>query len=176
MAADMAVRSALALVLAIGAVLGGSGGAGASGSPIAAKEVRACMNQHQLALAHAVIRRSSTTTFAFCDWPPPPYADPTGYTAIRVATVDGPGADSASGDNLAYRITSTCRLYRLAYSFGKQGAYSHLKPFLARPGLITRIDQPAKIWRGALPFYPSRGEVVVLTTYDYGLDSAACVR
>jgi hypothetical protein len=76
---------------------------------------------------------SVQTAFASCDWPPPPGADPDGYRAITVTTVDGPCEDTRSCLPSAHGRT-------WGYSpSGSAVSYSRRSP----EGLI-------------LPFYPSR--------------------
>jgi hypothetical protein len=117
------------------------------------------------------------TVFANCDWPPPGYADQTGYSEIRIAATDGvSNASEAAGDGLADRIVSTCSTLSLAYTFGAQGAETHYPPFTARPGdFVTPTGEPWTGDRRQLRFYPGRNEVVVLRNDKSLLDVATCV-
>jgi hypothetical protein len=44
-------------------------------------------------------------TFSAWAWPPPPSADPDGYTRIVATAAQGPGQSNASGTNVVDRIT-----------------------------------------------------------------------
>jgi hypothetical protein len=156
-------------------LLAGPGLAPAASTPSA--RVRTCMAGHLLDYPHAIIHTSTTVTlFASCDWPPPSYADPTGYSLITVATVAGPGSTNASGEDYADRINSTCSAVELAYKYGSPGAYFPQPAFEAKPGAI--LIGPGQAWKGKprqLPFSRSPGEVVYLHNANYVLESAACV-
>ena len=69
-----------------------------------ATQVRECMTQHQVGEAETVTtlpprtnEDGSTeyvTLYKKCVWPPPSWANPDGYSEIRVTDTDGPGAAS----------------------------------------------------------------------------------
>lgn len=124
----------------------------------------------------------SQSTYATCDWPPPPGAFPDGYRAITVTTVDGPGEYEATSSNYADRVESRCKALELDYLFGSMGSFEHLRPIRGRPGQTLRHNGSA--WRpGAagegeqrtLPFYPARDELVVLHNGKNVLEDVRCV-
>jgi hypothetical protein len=145
---------------------------------IAADQVRACEIQHGMSSQHVSVKVApSLSIFENCNWPPPSYADQTGYSEIRVVdTIGVPYGSEAEGDDLADRITSTCSTLRLSYTFASQGGEVHLQPFTAHPGdLMTPYGQQ---WTGnpsTLTFYPARDEVVVLHNDKDELDEATCM-
>jgi hypothetical protein len=132
------------LVALIGAglfVAGRDGGAGSTDSaspkivvPPArgGAEVRACMAQHQMSRARAVVRsteatrsvpppelagteegeKDAVTVFKRCDWPPGPGADSDGYSEIKAVETFGPGESEASDANVADIIKSDCSVLK----------------------------------------------------------------
>ena len=146
------------------------GAVGGSVQTLAGAQVAACEKQHHLTQAHqqGTIRTSETgrtTSFLACSWPPPPGADADGFSLIKVADVQGPGADEASGTTRADRISGPCRAVVLSYEYGSQGGGEHVPPFRVTPGTVTDLATPGRKWAGDpanLSFYPLRDEVVVL--------------
>ncbi len=114
--------------------------------------------------------------FKFCQWPPPAYSDPDGYSEISYSSGKGPGDYEASGVTTADRLHTTCKKLKLFYSFGAQGHSEHLAPFTVRVETVVELGGGAYNGReGPLDFYPDRNEVVVLLNDRYSLDKAECV-
>ena len=172
-------------LLAIGSTACGGGltrpGAAPSGARtsdpavIAAAMVQRCEAAHGLAQARVTVQAATGLTFASCEWPPGPGADPDGFTAIRVDEVKGPGGYEATGTDFAYVIHSPCPSIEASFSFGSQGAFSHSPPYTVRVGSIVTVD--GKPWTGdsrTLGFYPARNDIVILHNLKNVLDSATC--
>jgi hypothetical protein len=115
-------------------------------------------------------------TFSACAWPPPPSADPDGYTRIVATAAQGPGQSNASGTNVVDRITGPCSAFSLSYSFGSQGSDMHLSPIIVRTDSVVQVEDPGTAFAGQLPFFPARGESDVVHNSNYTLDAATCVR
>ncbi len=154
-----------------------------SSAALAAEQVRACMQQHGLSEAHAVLKNRSTsdqssgeiTIFAECNWPPPSYSAPDGYSEIKVIATGGPGLSEAEGDTEVDRFLPTCDQIKLSYSFANQN-FVQLPAFVAKGGsIVTPEGQP---WPGAalsLNILFERGEVDVVRNLSYILDEVECV-
>lgn len=185
--ASWAVPAALTLLVAMG------GGAWkvwtwwSDRSVQAAEQVRACQKQHGLSKPHDFQQHNYSSKhyrrtgifakrlFLACEWPPPDYAEPDGYSEIMVLVEDGPFFDEASGANTLDRIQPTCEEVEVSYSIGAQGEYEHLKPYKVQVGDVVEAYN-GKTWNGPAPFdYPGRDEVVVLRNSKIGLDSVRCV-
>lgn len=131
----------------------------------------------------------------FCNWPPPTYAAPDGYSEIQVETYLTVDAEPPRSDQvapIADRIISTCDIVELGYSFGIQGihgfhdkihiptnTFEHLSNIL-NAGKYNEIQKDRygnSIFTGFfIGFYPKRNEIVLLhNDYDF-FDSAECVK
>lgn len=142
----------------------------------AARQVQSCMSAHGMATAHVKLESTSGAVFEYCDWPPGPGSDPTGFAVIQVSTRAGPGQSEASDASDADYIDSTCHRLRLSYDFGSQGAYQPLPAFDVAPGTVTSEDHPGQAWDGTSVYpYPTQGEVVYLHNDNQTIDSAICV-
>jgi hypothetical protein len=118
--------------------------------------------------------------FRSCTWPRSRYADLDGYFEINVTTVDGPGDSEASGTNRADRISARCPQLRVAYGFGHMGDYKNLAPFVMTADTIATAygehwTRPDGNVSGYLPFYPDRGEFVVLHNDNDVISIAECM-
>jgi hypothetical protein len=155
----------------------------------AAERVQACEMQHGMKTASEKAESSETirgnggpdqfvehTAFRSCAWPRSQYADGDGYLEIKVQTVQGPGESEASGTDDADRITAPCQQLIVAYQMGHMGAYENESPItITADTLVTSYGEPWKNENGALPFYPDRGEFVVLHNGHHVIQSARCV-
>ena len=116
--------------------------------------------------------------FLACEWPPPAYANPDGFSEINVAQVTGPGDYEATDATLTDRISlpPDCVNAEVAYTFGAQGDLEHLAPFILRPGDIRGAlgEFEADEWENKLDFYPDRNEAVVLHNANVALDYVRC--
>jgi hypothetical protein len=143
----------------------------------AAERVQACQAQHGMRRSFEARQHSPEVTyFMSCSWPKERYADADGYLEIRVEVADGPGDSNASGENYADRITAPCPKIQVSYSFGSQGHSEHGSPFSVNADAI--VDVEGEAWtksRADLPFYPERGEIVVLHNGRHGLDAVSCL-
>jgi hypothetical protein len=143
---------------------------------VVADQVRRCMQQHALPEAHAVLRSDDSMVFAECNWPPQSYSEVDGYSEIGVTTVAGPGLSEAEGSTDVDRIVAPCSQVKLSYSFGSQGTFEHLPPFVVEAGsIVTPEGNP---WPGearTLNFYFERGEIDVVRNLSYILDQAECM-
>lgn len=158
----------------------------------AAERVQACEVQHSMKVASEKNESDETIparfsgdqdhyvehiVFRSCAWPRSRYTDPDGYLEIKITSVDGPGDSEASGTNVADRILAPCPRLRLAYQFGSQGAYENLAPFImAADTVATAYGERWTRPNGSdpLPFYPERGEFVVLHNDKHGISTAEC--
>ena len=166
----------------------------------AANQVSICMKQHNLPKAHFIAEYLaesdntnilSTSYFYYCDWPAPPYADPDGYTEIKVEIVPGPdySFDKPMIELEALtiaRIYSSCNELKLGYEYYRQGVGGPLIPFTAYPDTI--VDTRGKPWvfsdetlsfgvAGYLGFSPTRNELIVISGLgDNELDLVECIR
>jgi hypothetical protein len=115
--------------------------------------------------------------FKVCQWPPPTYAQADGYSDVTVTGDRGPGTYEATDANYADRIVASCKDLQLAYSYQNMGVDEHQPPFAVSSGaVVTVLGKPWVTNSPApLPFYPNRGDVVVLRNSKYRLDFALCV-
>ena len=116
--------------------------------------------------------------FQRCEWPPPPFADPDGYSDVIYRSTTGPGEGGYTGADSADRLkAASCERLKLAYSFGSQGHYAHEAPFDARVGTVVWAHDGTEYADefGPIPFYPGRDELVVLRNGRREIDSAECV-
>ena len=151
---------------------------------VSAAQVAACEQQHGLTQARrAGPTRTSdtgmTVPFRACEWPPPPGADPDGFSLTTLSDVPGPGTYEATGTTRADRISTPCEELLLSYDYGHQGYSQHQPAFRAAPGTVTDLELRGKQWTGdraTLSFYPARDEVVVLHNSHYVLADARCAR
>lgn len=150
----------------------------ASNEIVAAERVARCVEVHHMSSSRQVVKEPNSlpTAVLSCEWPRPAWADPDGYTEIRVESVDRPGFSEASTASRVDRIHGPCHVFELAYDFGKQGGFEHLKPFQAKLGDV-RHGGDGNRYEGDLsdlPAYPDRDEVDVFLNYSYSLASARC--
>jgi hypothetical protein len=155
-----------------------------SSQALAADQVRICMQQHGLSESRAVLNSranvdqipGNATIFAECTWPPKSYSGEDGYSEIRFITQGGPGLSEVDGSTQVDRFFSPCQQLNISYSFGNQGNYEHLPPFVVKAdSLVTPDGDP---WQGetqSLDFYPERGEIDVIRNLSYILDKVECV-
>jgi hypothetical protein len=144
-----------------------------------AEKVSNCQRHHKMSRQHQVDGAGTgTVSFKTCTWPPSSITDADGYSEILVNEDEGPGDSAASGVNLAHRITGPCQRFTLTYDYGHMGDSRHLKSFDAWPGSIMVVGyNGGEEWDGdqsTIPFYPSRDEVVVLTSGNYVISNAQC--
>jgi hypothetical protein len=158
-------------------------GTSQSSAALAAEQVRACMQQHGLSEAHAVLQNRSTpdpnsgetTIFAECNWPPPSYSAPDGYSEIKVITISGPGLSEAEGATDVDRFLPPCDQIKISYSFAHQN-FEQLPPFVAKGGSIVMPE--GNPWPGdrlSLNIIFERREVDVVRNLSYILDEVECV-
>jgi hypothetical protein len=159
----------------------------------AAERVQACEQHHGMKTAFEKIETPAKiissgsaeempefeyhTNFHYCAWPPAKYSDGDGYLEINVTTVNGPGEGEASGTDDADRITAPCPQVITTYQFGHMGDYENLAPFTVSANAVLTVE--GKPWvrtqdERELPFYPETGEMVVLRSGHYGLESVRC--
>ena len=151
---------------------------------VAAAQVAACEQQHGLTQARRAGPTQASDTgmtvpFRACEWPPPPGADPDGFSVITLSDVPGPGTYEATGTTRADRISGPCEELLLSYDYGHQGYSQHQPAFRAAPGTVTDLELRGKQWTGdraTLSFYPARDEVVVLHNSHFVLADARCAR
>jgi hypothetical protein len=157
--------------------------------------VRACMAQHQMSRARTIVRtvvpsrsaqppemaaegepRDEITIFERCDWPPPAWADPDGYSEIAVVATSGPIPYEASDASRADLIKSNCSVLRVRYSYVGMGNQRSEPPITSKPdNVIYWFD--GRRWRGEeLPFLYERDELVVLRNTKARLDDVRCVK
>jgi hypothetical protein len=113
-----------------------------------------------------------------CAWPRSRYADLDGYIEIKINSVDGHGDSEASGTNRADRISAPCPRLKVAYQFGHMGDYENLTPFIMTADTVaTAYGERWTRQNGSdsLPFYPERGEFVVLHNGNDLISIAACM-
>jgi hypothetical protein len=160
-----------------------------SPSEEAAERVQACEERH--GMKQAVEKAESNETipastgadeeivlhidFRSCSWPAASFADGDGFLQIRVRDVRGPGEYEATGITEADRFTAPCSHLLVSYGFGHMGEFSSEKPFRIDADTVI-VRETQETWKndGHLPFYPDRGEFVVLHNSHYSLQSAAC--
>lgn len=156
----------------------------AQAQAVAATEVRTCMRMHSLSTATQQVSNPSDTSgtgtiFASCHWPPRSWAGQDGYSEIVVRTISDSERSEASGSNDADFIKSSCRVLKVVYDFGDQGAYSFNSPIYPRNGTVWFDGHQVSGARARsllAPFpYPWRDEVVYLRNDDLGLYSVGCV-
>jgi len=160
-----------------------------------AEQVRTCMDQHQMNsardkrevetagdtyLGEEVYRR---TTFRFCDWPRPGYAEADGYSQIEVIVTPGPGDSEATDATNLDRILTTCPAISVTYQFGLQGSSEFVGPYTLRPGDVVE-PFTGKAWVPQAPAdgeepmvvypYPQSEEVIVVRNDHIVLDKASC--
>ena len=160
----------------------------------AAERVQACEERHGMKTAFERIEGPQKVTpsnspdditntfefhtdFHYCIWPPTKYSDGDGYLEIKVVDVNGPGDSDASGTDDADRITAPCPQVIATYQYGHMGDYKNLEPITVDANAIVTTD--GKPWvkkesEAPLPFYPETGEMVVLRSGHYGLESVRC--
>jgi hypothetical protein len=148
----------------------------------AAEQVRACMSQHGLSQAYTVRRREDGSTpyylqLAQCNWPPPTYAGPDGYSEINVTQQAGPGEANVEF-NMAYVISAPCSTVSVSLSFHKFNAANRFPPFIAKHSTIVDptgdiLDQSDEANRP--PFFPERDDIVILTHGGTAVDEVKCI-
>jgi hypothetical protein len=165
----------LLLVAALPALLGpGRGYHAISLLPASASErVAACERAHHIGGATAWRRGPATTVFASCSWPARAGAEDDGYVEIISSQDSGPGLDESSGLDQADRITGPCAKYQLIYRYFAQGETDRVG-LIAQRGIVTSVYPNAPTAVGPLPFDPQPGELDVLRSGRYTLDTATC--
>jgi hypothetical protein len=139
-----------------------------------AEQIRACLQAHGLSNAQDEFEEDSARVFAFCEWPPPEYAQGDGYSEIRLETGPGPYATEASSGNRVDRMRATCNQIEVRYGFGKMGEFERLEPFTVSAGAV--VDYMGREWTREAPYpYPEADEVVVVRNSSYLLESVRCV-
>jgi hypothetical protein len=122
--------------------------------------------------------------FAWCDSPPPSWAQADGYTEITVTRLQGLDREAAGVDR-AYRIKAPCEKLKIAFT-GIHQAIEPLKPFVTKVGsLVTYDGHP---WgSGPTAYYkkddnfirnafgPRRNEVVVMSSSQLTFDEVKCL-
>jgi hypothetical protein len=161
----------------------------------AAERVQACEVQHGMKTASEKTVSEETIRatysgdqdqyvqhiiFRSCAWPRSLYGDLDGYFEIKIESVEGPGDSEASGTNRADRISAPCPRLRVAYQFGHMGDYKSLNPFIMSADTVAtaygeRWTRPNGNVSGYLPFYPERGEFVVLHNDNDAISIAECL-
>ena len=144
---------------------------------VKAEMVEKCKRRHQISRASEVTKRTVKAReswasdyeviekFQSCQWPPPGYADPDGYSEITYSESKGPGECEADGTSRADRFKTSCKRLKLAYTFASQGAQERLEPFVAEVGSVVEVGGHKYDNRtGPLDFYPGRNELVVLAS------------
>ena len=158
-------------------------------------EVRACAAQHQMSRARETIHtveqarsappyttsegevvKDDVTIFKRCDWPPPDWADPDGYSEIRATSTFGPQQGSSTDADYADIIKSSCSLLEVSYSTVAQGYQDAHRPAVHKPNTV--VYWYGKRWPSGkgLPFIYERDELVVLRNERTRLDSVRCVK
>jgi hypothetical protein len=181
----------IGLVGVIGAaVLIRNGGEAQTGT-----EVRACMAQYQMSQAKQTVRtvkpmradpdlitpepvevKDEVTVVKRCDWPPPAWAHPDGYSEIRVVATLGPLPGSSTDADYADIIKSSCTLLEVNYSTIAQGYQTGHRPTTYKPHTV--VYWHGKKWPDGepLPFIYERDELVVLRNERTRLDNVQCVK
>ena len=144
-----------------------------------AREVRACMKTHHLRMAEQTVSRSrSVELFQSCQWPLHPWSQQDGYSEIVVRTMSDSERSEASDSNDADYIKSSCRVLKVVYDFGDQGAFSFDPPTYPRNGSVWFDGHQVTGSRARSllnPFgYPARNEVVELRNDNERLISVTC--
>ncbi len=206
---------ALAIAAAVVGILSGGGGAGASSGGGAGTKLAheaACERTHGMTSSQVArqprpgeshFTKSDVTppyggqleflqtSYASCNWPPPPGADTDGYRTIIVTLTNGPGQSDGSGRDFADVIEFRCGHLQLTYNEAMMGNQEQWQPFTAAPGDIwapapaSGTAAPLRFVKvgelGApseqglqLPFYPETGDVVVLHGQQQ-LQSVSCL-
>jgi hypothetical protein len=159
-------------------------------------EVRACMAQHHMPEAEHPVRtvaamradpefispepagkvKDDVTILKRCDWPPPAWADPDGYSEIKVVATLGPLPGGSSDADYADIIKSSCTLLEVSYSTVAQGYQTAHRPTRYKPHTV--VYWYGKKWPDGeqLPFIYERDELVVLRNERTRLDSVRCVK
>jgi hypothetical protein len=155
-----------------------------SSQALAADQVRICMQQHGLSESRAVLNSTvnvdqiseNGTIYAECTWPLQSYSGADGYSEIRLITQDGPGLSEVEGLTQVDRFFAPCHQVKISYSFGNQGNYQHLAPFVVKEDTIVTAE--GNPWQGemqSLDFYPERGEIDIVRNLSYTLDQVECI-
>lgn len=179
-------RSLWLLIAAAAAMAGCSREGNSKQTPVSAEtaagQVRACMVQHGLSMAHEVTWDGERLSkLSFCDWPPPPWAQADGFHVITIAYAEGTEDYEASGRTTAWRIRSPCRRLRVTVAYGSQGHSEVFPPFDAAPGQLVSArgkgfgDEEASLKR-KLSFYPGSDELVVLSNGKHGPEMVTCAQ
>jgi hypothetical protein len=121
--------------------------------------------------------------FAWCDSPPPSWAQADGYTEITVTRLQGPQSGNAGYDR-AYRIKAPCEKLKIAFTVVQQGIAPQ-KPFVAKVGSLVGHDGhswgsgPTAIYKNDImirnAFGPRRDEVVVMSGGQLAFDEVKCL-
>lgn len=154
--------------------------------------VAACMTAHAMTRPKVIDRGEdvSSEVFRSCEWPPPSYADPDGYSEISHQRVPGPDYNR---DDITMavvkaahidRIQSPCTELEISYSFGRQGWHGYQPSFRVSPGSVVdprgdpfTFDEEA-IRLGNVVYFgfvPQRSEVLVISNYGWTLEQVSCV-
>lgn len=119
----------------------------------------------------------SESRYGSCVWPPPPGADESGFSAVRVVEHTIPGRSGADRYTSVQVIESRCTTLFLRYRFSNQGGIAQ-EPI--------RVDNDQIVWflDGRPELLPpemrdvvgwdSAGRLIVLAHFRYELVSARC--
>lgn len=160
----------------------------------AAERVQACEEHHGMKTANERVKgyqnvssnnESSNgqlefefhTDYRSCIWPRTQYSDGDGYLEIKVVEVNGVGDSEASGTDNADRITAPCPQIIATYQYGHMGEYRNLDPIRVSANAVVTVDGKPWVKQDGevdLPFYPETGEMVILASGHYGLESVKC--